>query len=140
MPCFGQTLFQIVRYGVAGCVGSGEPQVRLQGRKPPRKTEAQKFGAKVLQKDSPLEPLNVYPVGFHPNEESAGPSDGSTSLLQTGTVQVSGRSIAVEQDTLGKSSSSTSSRSGSLKLYRKGRDITGIRITEIHPLRPGGSA
>lgn len=51
---------------VAGCVGSRDPLVRPSGEQATTKTEALKLGAKLLQKDSPLDPINVYLVGFHP--------------------------------------------------------------------------
>ena len=50
-----------------GCVGAREPQVAPPGRETTVKTDALKLGSKVLQKDSPLDPLDdVYLVGFHP--------------------------------------------------------------------------
>lgn len=51
---------------LAGCVGSRDPQIRPPGDEASMKTEALKLGAKMLQKDSPLDPINVYLVGFHP--------------------------------------------------------------------------
>jgi hypothetical protein len=54
------------------CVGSREPKVRPSGQEATRKTEALKFGAKLLQKDSPLDPINVYLVGFHPIKSDPG--------------------------------------------------------------------
>lgn len=51
---------------VTGCVGSRDPLVRPSGEDATTKTEVLKLGAKLLQKDSPLDPINVYLVGFHP--------------------------------------------------------------------------
>jgi len=51
---------------VAGCVGAREPQVRPSGEEATTKTDALKLGAKALQTDSPLDPIDVYLVGFHP--------------------------------------------------------------------------
>ncbi len=73
-----------VSFLIAGCVGSREPKVRPSGQEATRKTEALKFGAKLLQKDSPLDPINVYLVGFHPIKSDpgrSGPLNGSTPLL-----------------------------------------------------------
>jgi len=50
----------------AGCVGTREPHVRPAGEEATIKTEALKLGAKALQPDSPLDPMDVYLVGFHP--------------------------------------------------------------------------
>jgi hypothetical protein len=69
---------RMISYGVAvslviaGCVGSREPKVRPSGQEATTKTEALKFGAKLLQKDSPLDPINVYLVGFHPIKSDPG--------------------------------------------------------------------
>lgn len=69
---------RFITYGItaslvfAGCVGSREPKVRPSGQEATTKTEALKFGAKVLQKDSPLDPINVYLVGFHPMKSDPG--------------------------------------------------------------------
>ena len=51
---------------IVGCVGVREPQVAPPGQETSAKTDALKLGAKALQKDSPLDPLDVYLVGFHP--------------------------------------------------------------------------
>ena len=52
-----------------GCVGSRHPQVAPPGQETTIKTDALKLGAKVLQKNSPLAPLDVYLVGFHPMKQ-----------------------------------------------------------------------
>jgi hypothetical protein len=49
-----------------GCVGAREPRVRPPGEEATTKTEALKLGAKLLQKNSPLDPIDLYLVGFHP--------------------------------------------------------------------------
>lgn len=53
----------------AGCGGTSGPQTRPEGSPTTAKTEVLKAGAQVLQKDSPLEPLTVYLVGFHPMKD-----------------------------------------------------------------------
>jgi hypothetical protein len=54
---------------LVGCVGSREPQVQPPGRDTTLKTEALELGAKVLQSGSPLDPMDVYLVGFHPMKD-----------------------------------------------------------------------
>jgi hypothetical protein len=53
-----------VSFLIADCVGSREPKVRPSGQEATTKTEALKFGAKLLQEDSPLDLINVYLVVF----------------------------------------------------------------------------
>jgi hypothetical protein len=54
---------------LSACVGSREPSVHPPGREETLKTDALELGAKVLQKDSPLDPMDVYLVGFHPMKQ-----------------------------------------------------------------------
>jgi len=56
----------VMSFLLGGCTGNREPQVRPPGDEASMKTQALKLGAKVLQTDSPLDPIDVYLVGFHP--------------------------------------------------------------------------
>ena len=53
---------------LSGCTGFGEtePSVEVQGKSESVKTEVLEAGAATLQTNAPLEPMNVYLVGFHP--------------------------------------------------------------------------
>lgn len=55
---------------LSGCTGSGEvePASEVAGRPETTKTNILEAGAH-LQTDSPLDPMNVYLVGFHPMKE-----------------------------------------------------------------------
>ena len=54
---------------LSGCGESREPRMEPAGAETTAKTDVLKAGAKLLQTDSPLEPMNVYLVGFHPMKE-----------------------------------------------------------------------
>ncbi len=49
-----------------GCTQTTAPQVRPPGADTTARTDVLKAGAKALQSDSPLDPMDVYLVGFHP--------------------------------------------------------------------------
>nr|WP_299244894.1 OBAP family protein [uncultured Halomonas sp.] len=53
---------------LAGCTGMGDrsPQVTPPGGQETTKTNVLEAGAAALQTTAPLEPMNVYLVGFHP--------------------------------------------------------------------------
>jgi hypothetical protein len=69
---------QIVYMGVltcavvalSGCGASRESGSRPAGGDTTAKTDVLKTGAKALQRDSPLDPMDVYLVGFHPMKEA----------------------------------------------------------------------
>jgi len=46
------------------------PRVEPHGQQKSGKTKVLEAGAKVLQTDAPLEPMNIYLVGFHPLKEN----------------------------------------------------------------------
>lgn len=48
------------------CTGRRDTGVRPEGQETTAKTETLKTGAKLLQGNSPLDPMDVYLVGFHP--------------------------------------------------------------------------
>lgn len=54
---------------LAGCTGTKGPAVQPAGSDTSAKTDVLKTGAKVMQKDSPLDPMDVYVVGFHPMKD-----------------------------------------------------------------------
>ncbi|MAM88805.1 MAG: outer membrane or secreted lipoprotein [unclassified Hahellaceae] len=56
---------------LAGCTGFAEtkPAVEPEGREESTKTNVLEAGAAALQPDDPLEPMNVYLVGFHPMKD-----------------------------------------------------------------------
>lgn len=53
---------------VSGCTGDGKspPSGKVAGNTESMKTEVLEVGAATLQTNAPLEPMNVYLVGFHP--------------------------------------------------------------------------
>lgn len=51
---------------IGGCAQTAGPRVQPPGAETTAKTDALKAGAKALQPDSPLDPMDVYLVGFHP--------------------------------------------------------------------------
>jgi hypothetical protein len=53
-----------------GCGAGRETKTTPAGAETTAKTDALKIGAKVLQRDSPLDPIDVYLVGFHPLKET----------------------------------------------------------------------
>jgi hypothetical protein len=61
-----KTIMLAVAGVVIGCVGARQPSLEPPGSETSLKTDALKLGAKLLQKDSPLDPMDVYLVGFHP--------------------------------------------------------------------------
>lgn len=56
---------------LAGCTGFGETpsSTEVAGRPETAKTRVLEAGAALLQTDDPLEPMNVYLVGFHPMKD-----------------------------------------------------------------------
>jgi hypothetical protein len=52
-----------------GCSGTREPQTTPAGAETSAKTDVLKAGAKLLQSNSPLAPMDVYLVGFHPMKD-----------------------------------------------------------------------
>jgi hypothetical protein len=58
-----------ISVAITGCGASREPKNGPAGADTTPKTDVLKAGAKVLQKDSPLDPMDVYLVGFHPMKE-----------------------------------------------------------------------
>ena len=69
---------QLVHMGVltcavvalSGCGASRESGSRPAGADTTAKTDVLKTGAKALQRDSPLDPMDVYLLGFHPMKEA----------------------------------------------------------------------
>jgi hypothetical protein len=62
-------LFFLARFigaSLIGCVGSRQPRVQPPGQDTTVKSDVLELGAKILQKDSALDPINIYLVGFHP--------------------------------------------------------------------------
>lgn len=51
---------------LSGCGAARDSGNRPAGEETTAKTDVLKTGAKVLQRDSPLDPMNVYLSGFHP--------------------------------------------------------------------------
>ncbi|MCE3241069.1 MAG: hypothetical protein K0Q83_1576 [Deltaproteobacteria bacterium] len=49
-----------------GCVGSRQPRVQPPVQDTTVKSDVLELGAKILQNDSALDPINIYLVGFHP--------------------------------------------------------------------------
>ena len=58
--------------GLAGCTGAGTRQsgVDVPGRAESGKTQALEAGAAMMQTNEPLDPMNVYLVGFHPMKKN----------------------------------------------------------------------
>jgi hypothetical protein len=54
---------------LSGCGGTREPQTAPAGAETSTKTDVLKAGAKILQSNSPLAPMDVYLVGFHPMKD-----------------------------------------------------------------------
>lgn len=54
---------------LAACGGTREPATAPAGADTTAKTDVLKAGAKILQSDSPLGPMDVYLVGFHPMKD-----------------------------------------------------------------------
>ena len=69
---------QLIQFGVltglivalSGCGAARESENRPAGAETSAKTDVLKTGAKALQKDSPLDPMDVYLVGFHPMKQA----------------------------------------------------------------------
>jgi hypothetical protein len=59
-----------VASSLGGCIAANEPLVAPEGAPASAKTQALKAGALALQTQAPLEPMNVYVVGFHPMKEA----------------------------------------------------------------------
>ena len=55
---------------LSACGGGREPRVQPDGSDTSAKTETLKAGAKVLQGNSPLDPMDVYLVGLHPMKDA----------------------------------------------------------------------
>lgn len=53
-----------------GCGGETDPANDPPGQDETAKTEVLEAGAMALQTDAPLEPMNVYLVGFHPMKDN----------------------------------------------------------------------
>lgn len=56
---------------LGGCTGSetSEPDIEPAGQEESTKTDILEAGASLLQANAPLEPMEVYLVGFHPMKE-----------------------------------------------------------------------
>lgn len=54
---------------LSACTTSSGPQVRPPGEPTSMKTDVLQAGAKALQPDSPLAPMDIYLVGFHPMKD-----------------------------------------------------------------------
>jgi hypothetical protein len=54
---------------LAGCGGTRQPPSAPAGAETTAKTDVLKGGAKLLQDNSPLAPMDVYLVGFHPMKD-----------------------------------------------------------------------
>jgi hypothetical protein len=69
---------QLIQFGVLtcmvvglwGCGANRDSANKPAGTETTAKTDVLKAGAKALQKDSPLAPMDVYLVGFHPMKEA----------------------------------------------------------------------
>lgn len=55
--------------GLCGCGATRDSGSKPAGAETTPKTDVLKAGAKALQRDSPLDPMDVYLVGFHPMKE-----------------------------------------------------------------------
>lgn len=54
---------------LSACGGTRQPQTTPAGAETSTKTDVLKVGAKMLQSNSPLAPMDVYLVGFHPMKD-----------------------------------------------------------------------
>lgn len=64
------TIVPVVLLFLAGCGNETEPAKEPPGQEESAKTEVLEGGAAALQTDAPLDPMNVYLVGFHPMKEN----------------------------------------------------------------------
>jgi hypothetical protein len=62
-------LLACVVAGLCGCGATRDSGSQPAGAETTPKTDVLKAGAKALQRDSPLDPMDVYLVGFHPMKE-----------------------------------------------------------------------
>ena len=51
---------------LSGCFETREPNVEVAGHEETTKTEVLEAGSAIVQTNQPLDPMNVYLVGFHP--------------------------------------------------------------------------
>lgn len=66
--CHGMFAATVVLAALAGC-GDTEPQTQPAGAPLNTETRVLEAGASLLQPDSPLDPMDVYLVGFHPMKD-----------------------------------------------------------------------
>ena len=66
------SLLTVATVFLAGCGAISKPETTPAGSDESTKTEVLEAGATALQTDAPLDPINVYLVGFHPMKADPG--------------------------------------------------------------------
>ncbi|SFE61206.1 OBAP family protein [Nitrosomonas sp. Nm166] len=67
-PCLAILAFFCIG-SIAACSPSMQPSIKPEGQEKSAKTRVLETGSTILQTDSPLDPLNIYLVGFHVAKE-----------------------------------------------------------------------